>query len=329
MPRWPRIPLILLLFSPCASGTAFGQLFIDRGAITPVGDIYRGQGVFLEGAGLYNYYSAMGYSIEVDANIRLNEYIYQSFESMRIAAARRREQRFQERRAAYEKEMTRLRNDPDHLDLTRGDALNSMLKDLLDPKIISPSSFRDPALKVSIPVQSVRAIPFLFAPANATFSMKRLTAFETWPTMLRDKPYVLHRKSVERAYARAMDELVAGKISTRAIADLDASINQLEVVADDGNAKSRDRLYNDAKAHIRTLRDAVELLKDRRLQQIVAELDRYAGTTVGDLVEFMRRNNLRFGSADIGDESELYPKVFAGMKQMLNATTLDRADNNR
>src|SRR4051794_22825727 len=43
---------------------------------TPQGDMLRGEGIFLNGAGLYNYYSSVAQSINVSTMIGLNEYIY-------------------------------------------------------------------------------------------------------------------------------------------------------------------------------------------------------------------------------------------------------------
>ncbi|MBY0395297.1 MAG: hypothetical protein K2X91_02355, partial [Thermoleophilia bacterium] len=53
------------------------QIFVGAGS-TAEGDILRGGGVYLWGAGQFNLYTSMAQSIQVDTWMRLNEYIYQS-----------------------------------------------------------------------------------------------------------------------------------------------------------------------------------------------------------------------------------------------------------
>src|SRR4051812_3028759 len=69
------------LMASSASAQGFGYGFGMGGAGSTVyGDAMRGEGIFLNGLGLYNYNTAVAYSIATDTDIRLNEYLYQSLQ---------------------------------------------------------------------------------------------------------------------------------------------------------------------------------------------------------------------------------------------------------
>jgi hypothetical protein len=66
---------------------------------------------------------------------------------------------------------------------------------------------------------------------------------------------------------------------------------------------------------------ATNLLKTLKIQPVMAELDRYAGTTVNDLRLFMRAHNLRFAAADSADERRLFPELYAALIQVRDIVT--------
>ena len=84
-------------------------------------------------------------------------------------------------------------------------------------------------------------------------------------------------------------------------------------------APGRDKVYLEARNYIRRLESIKELFKRKEIEQILGEIDKYAGTTVHELVAFMKRNNLRFAVPDeIGDEQSLYTRLHASLSQQLD-----------
>src|SRR5258707_255398 len=124
MTRTTFLSAVLALAGSFAS-QAFGQpiQFIGPGS-TPQGDILRGEGVYLQGAGIYNYYTAVGDSINMDTYIKANEYVHFWFRRDNAEKAARRARRTAERLANYNKIRDRIEHGPNQNDMLKGDALN-------------------------------------------------------------------------------------------------------------------------------------------------------------------------------------------------------------
>ncbi|MBA3389232.1 MAG: hypothetical protein H0U02_07715, partial [Rubrobacter sp.] len=114
----------------------------------------------------------MAQAFNVNTMIGLNEYIYQSIRFENAEKARRRAESAARRLANHRRILDRIRNHPDHYDLTKGDALNALFEQLLDPKA-HPSSHRNNSLPLD--VDTVRRIPFFYGPKGATISMARIS----------------------------------------------------------------------------------------------------------------------------------------------------------
>src|SRR5438270_834920 len=56
--------------------------------------------------------------------------------------------------------------------------------------------------------------------------------------------------------------------------------------------------------------------KTYKMQRVLADLDRYAGTTLDDLRVFMQAHNLRFATADTDEERRIYPELYADLSKM-------------
>jgi hypothetical protein len=279
------------------------------------GDILRGEALGLMGAGMYNYYSAMGNSINADTMMRVNEYIYESIKHENAERARHRSMVIARNKANFAKILERIRDNPEQYDLERGDALNALCDQLLDPKV-SPSSYR--SVPVTLDGGTIRRIPFFYGPRNATISMARLTTAGKWPVGLRGAEFAAERRAYERALDNALDLQIEGKLSRQAIADVAAAVEALLNRLDQVIPPSNDKVYIEAKNYLKRLETSAELLKLKDVERIVGEIDKYPGTTVHDLLVFMQRNNLRFGTPEVGDERELYPNLYAALRQQLD-----------
>src|SRR5437879_13159768 len=102
----------LVLLALLARSTSGPAQIIFPGA-TVQGDILRGEGIFLQGAGLYNYYSAGANAINTDTWMRLNEYLYQSARLGYQRAAQRRADEFQRKKEHHKKILDRIANNPE------------------------------------------------------------------------------------------------------------------------------------------------------------------------------------------------------------------------
>ena len=128
--------LMIAALALAFSGEAVAQQFggSNRGmggglapGSTAQGDILRGEGVFLMGAGYYNLNTAMANSINTDTWIRLNEYIYQSIKLENHEKALHRAAVIAERRENYEKILERNRNAPEDEKFKKKDVIVGVL----------------------------------------------------------------------------------------------------------------------------------------------------------------------------------------------------------
>ena len=291
---------------------------------TPIGDMERGAGVMAMGAGVYNYYTAQADSIETDTWMRLNNYIFTGVREAAMREARRIDARLAKTRENYNKILDRILNNPEFKDVRRGDALNAVYQELTNPQI-SESAFR--LSPVHLSGESIRNIPFFYAKEDATFSLQRLTARGQWPVGLRGAEFASERRAYERAVDAALEQQIEGKLSRDSIQAIETAVYNLSVRLDQVIAPSRDKVYLEARNYMRRLENTKELFKRKEIEQILGEIDKYAGTTVHDLVAFMKRNNLRFAVPDeIGDEQALYTRLHASMSQQLDLVRIPTAE---
>ena len=307
---------ILALLAVVAGRSDAQFLFIGPGSTVP-GDFARGEGIRLEGAGIYNYDTAVANAINTDTYIKWNEYIYNSMKNMERERSERVRAYEKGRNANYRAILERIGDNPDWRDLKQGDALNAKLAKIRDPKRIDPYNLRYRPIPLS--TAEVRKIPFVSAKHGAEISMQRLLSRQSgWPIGLRK--FAPSIRIYEKAMDAALEEMVVGKLSKEAINRIENARRDLRKKLDAEFAgKTEDRLYQEAFSHLFQLEKFHEKLKIVEVETIVKELDTYSGTTIADLVEFMNRRGLTFGIPREGDELELYPKLFASLDQQLEA----------
>jgi hypothetical protein len=270
--------------------------------------------------GSYNRDTAIGYSITVDADIRLDTYLASVFRADRENWAKLDRQHRAKQKANYEAIKERIISHPEGLDIMSGNGLNAVLEQLNDPKI-QESSFR--AAPVVVPVAMIRRIPFKLDEKGVIFSMQRLTARGKgkWPVAFQSDRYAFERKAFERAIDDALEKMIDGKMLPETIAAYEAAVRELSARLEDEYGRSTDRRYQEGKSRINEMEKATMLLKTLQIQPVMAELDRYAGTTVNDLRLFMRAHNLRFAQAESAEERRLFPELYAALVQVRDIVT--------
>jgi hypothetical protein len=307
------IPILAVLFVATRPAPAQVQ-FIGPGS-TPGGDMLRGGGVYLQGLGYYNYNTAVANSINVDTYIKLNEYVWSCLKNENRENARKYAIYEAARKENYNKILERIKNDPNLVDFQRGDAINALLDQLIDPKNIPPSTMR--FSPVALNAEVVRSIPFFRADKAKTFSMRRLTSGGNWPIRLRDPGFTPLRKAYERAFEHALEQQLEGRTSTTAIRQVQLAIKELRAHL----TSSNDTLWTEAHLHLKNLEDGAEQLQIVEIERVIGALDNYDGATVEDLLKFMHDNKLRFGVPQPGAELELYRSLFASLKVQLKLVT--------
>ena len=303
----PRSVALLILVL-CAARPAQAQRGngIGPGSTAP-GDILRGEGIFLNGLGNYELNSARGRSIDNDTSMRWNQYVYDSIkEHNRIAIeklARGKEKRLE----GYRDIKKRMLENPTPVDLRQGDALNVVLEELSNPKI-SPSSFR--SARVPIEGGSVQDIPFQYPRLAGVISMRTIAVRDGWPLPLRGEAFAPERKAYNRAVETVLEQDIDKKLQPESVKAVQAAVEGLRSKIELTIPQTDRNFLNQARSFVKGLDDSAKLLEFSVVGDVLGNLEKYSGTTVGDLVEFMKRHNLRFSPANSDVENDLYSRLY-------------------
>jgi hypothetical protein len=297
--------------------------YIGAGS-TPQGDMMRGEGIALAGAGEFVRNNAVAESIHVDTWVRLQQYlaVTEHERSMRFEAQlKRRRENINLSLAAIRK---RLRENPTESDLMTGDALNAMLEDLTSPNI-SPSDLM--RSRVPLSVSFVHQVPFHFPTMGGTVSMRVLTVKEGWPLSLRGDAFARERRIYLAAVDRVLEEISQGKLMPGTVDRLHAAITGLQDQVDATIPKAELNTYVQARDFVKVLSEPAKLLQNQAVERMLAQLERYPGTTIAELLEFMAQNNIQFSPASVQTERELYRQLYPLLRQQREVMAA-RGNNN-
>jgi hypothetical protein len=275
---------------------------------TPVGDIARGMGAYAVGIGQYNLSTAQAISINTDTAMRWNSYLWASQNQLN----RERYARMQAKRANNIQQLAeieaRLRDNPTNGDIERGDALNAILHQLSDPRI-HPSALR--LSRVPINNKWIQEIPFRYESEPITFSLHQLTAVQgnDWPTPLKGDDFKPEREAYQKAIDKALKQDLDGDLTPETIqAVLDATYRLRDKVEATIPKTSKD--YVQAEKFLKSLTGMAQMLKSPNVEETLAAVGKFPGTTVADLLAFMQMYNLRFGAANTVRERKLYHDLY-------------------
>jgi len=286
------------------------------GASTPGGSMARGMGMFGMGRGMYNVDTAQARSINTNTVMRFNEYAFQS--QMKT------NERYHKRLAAQRKQINeandqiqdRLRNHPSDLDITDGDALNVLLETLLNP------TTADRAVQyIKTPLRSdvIANIPFEVATEGMTACLDSMTMDGQWPLALRDDAFRPEREAVRNAVQAALKQDEQGNLEPETIAAVGTAVKNLRLKFEKLVPQTQPD-YIDAQASIKAMAGLTKMLYSPQMEKILAELDDYQGTTLGDLLGFMQAFNLRFAPANSYKQRLIYNKLYPMLAEQANGS---------
>ena len=205
-----------------------------------------------------------------------------------------------------------LLENPDFGDLLRGDALNVVLQDLWDPRI-HPSVLR--YVSVPLPVAEVHTLSFQINQLGGAISRRTLTVDngQGWPVELKVAALDTQRKAYLVAVDRLLELNQEGKLTLEAVRAVQKAVDDLK--AGVGHTiPQTDRFYIRAQNFLRELGEQARLVEAPIVRQFLADLEKYPGTTVADLVELMRWYNLRFAPAEEGTpERKVFPHLYEAL----------------
>lgn len=277
---------------------------------TVQGDIARGLGYYATGAGIYNRQTAIAHAIDADTIMRWNQYLYLS----QMEANRREYERMarRQKRDSQTGEIIyqRLRDNPTPADITSGDALNVILDQITNPRLLHNSALR----LVNDPISSaaIAAIPFVHASDAVTISLSQLTAKDGWPIGLSGKRFAPERAAYETAVAQALKEDMEGDIALPTIQKVRDAASRLRAKFEKSPPRDRDARL-EAETYLKALVGMSRMLGKPSVNHLLAELEKAKTTSLGSLLAFMHTYNLRFGVANTPEARAVYEQLYPMM----------------
>jgi hypothetical protein len=283
---------------------------------TPQSALAHGLGYFNVGRGAYNEQTAMARSINTDTVMRWNQYLYQShLTALNSYQAHLRAERASINRARAETR-TNLLEHPTNEDITDGNALNLLLDILADPSN-GGSSLR----RITTPLRHelIQEIPFAFASEGITICLDQMTMNDGWPLALRVDDFKAERDGLRQAVLVALDEDKKGDLRPATVEAVQAAIDRFRLKFE-RLIPTTNPDYIPARDSMKAMAGLAKMLYSPKVEEILAELEDYQGTTIGDLLSFMQSFNLRFAPANSFRQRRLYSKLYPMLAGQVNGS---------
>jgi hypothetical protein len=278
---------------------------------TVQGSIAQGLGTMAMGAGIYNQQTAIARSINTDTVMRWNQYVYESqMNANRLHHGKLALEKYNNIKDVA-KVRKRLRDNPEAADVYRGDALNVALDEINDPRVYAKGL---EGAKVKIGGDAIRNIPFQSAAAAITMSIHQIARGKPPEALMRPE-FASDREAIKTLGQEVRKQIEDDKTPDPGTVDkLLAAIHAAETKADSILPRNtRDR--NEADRYLKALHGLVAMLQTPAIDVILSGAEKRPEATLGELINFMRAFNLRFGAASTPSQrliyNSLYPKLVA------------------
>lgn len=282
---------------------------------TPGSSMARGLGMMSMGRGMFNVDTAQARSINTTTAIRFNNAMFTSERSATKLYAARRHKLAQDNEKAYSDIQDRLRNHPTARDVTDGDALNTLMDVLLNPANADASLQQ---IKNPLRPELISNIPFELASEGMTMCLDRMTMDGQWPQAVLGEEFRPERDGLRKAIQAALEEDKQGEIDPQTVQAVQAAIDKLRTKFEKLVPQTSPD-YVSAHWSIKAMDGLTKMLYSPAMDKVLAELEDYQGTTLGDLLSFMQAFNLRFGAANSYRQKLIYQKLYPMLADQANS----------
>jgi hypothetical protein len=283
---------------------------------TPGSSMARGLGMLNMGRGYYNMGTAQAASINTNTAIRWNNAMYAAHrQAARDYAAHQKKEKADNEKA-YNDIQDRLRNHPNARDITDGDALNAALDVLLNPANANTTLQQ---IKTPLRHDTIANIPFDLASEGMTVCLDRMTMDGQWPEAVMSDEFRPEREGLRKAIQNALDEDKQGEIDPDTVKAVQIAIDNLRNKFEKLVPQSSPT-YVPAHWSLKAMDGITKMLYSPTMDKVLAELEDYQGSTLGDLLSFMQAFNLRFGPAKSYQQRVIYQHIYPMLSEAANAS---------
>jgi hypothetical protein len=201
----------------------------------------------------------------------------------------------------------RARNDPPPNEIWSGQALNQLLGAIQQQE---SRNVRGPTIPV-LP-ETARHINVSSGATTGSIGLLRDGGKLTWPAVLQRPVFDEPRKRLDDLAVRAYDQARSGPPPADTIDGMTEAVNQLseEVSRQIANLTPTD--FGRARSFLREIESTIRMLQDPNVANYVTRKWAVTGSTVGEVVDNMTSQGLKFGPASKGDEAA-YNAMFRGL----------------
>ena len=220
-------------------------------------------------------------SINEDTVVRYNQYLYNSVLEARRRYNREHAARLKMDDTHYQERTSRLRDNPTKDDIDSGDALNVILDQLTDPRVMHGSSLR--LANATSAAQAIRDIPFRDETDAITLSLDEMTDPKNWPLPLRSDAFKPEREAYQKAVDDALAEDKDGSLKPETVARVRNAVAALYQKVNDTIPKTQQPDHLQAMNYLKGLAGLSRMLERPNVEAVLAELEKVQNTTVGNL----------------------------------------------
>jgi hypothetical protein len=212
----------------------------------------------------------------------------------------------------------RLRRSPTDADVTAGNALNVLARELTGPEF-GLSTLR--YVPVKVPTGVLELLPLHLSRAGIVIAPDRLRVEGRWPARLQDATFAPARRAYEQAIATVFHQAAQEELTADCIEAFDRAAIGLRRQVEAAALASPSGEWGSARAFLVRLDRAARALHDPAGAAAFSAVLGQKVATVAGLLELMRRHHLQFGPAQTLDEEERYRDLLARLVEQRSRLT--------
>lgn len=202
------------------------------------------------------------------------------------------------RQQQMQKSLQRSRNNPPSVEIWSGTALNDLLR-----AIQSAQKSGGTGSDVPISSEVLKHINLTTGTTYGGVGLLRNDGKLTWPFALSQSAFDSTRKELDKLLPQAIDQARSGPVSAELLDKMRTTLKQLDGILDTQAADMTPSDFTGASRYLRELKDSLRVLQQSDVAKYFRPAWTPQGATVGELVQQMTREGLRFAPAVSGDEA--------------------------
>jgi hypothetical protein len=193
--------------------------------------------------------------------------------------------------------LQRSRNNPPLVDIWSATALNDLLRDIQSSQTRGVSG-----REVPLPPEVLQHINVTTGTTTGGIGLLRDNGKLSWPYVLQQPFFDNQCKRLDELLPQAVNEARTGRVSRQLLDSIRSTQKDLERSLDAHVADLTPSEFTEASRYVRELKDSIRVLQQSDVSKYFSSAWTPKGSTVGELVQQMTRQGLRFAPAASGDE---------------------------